>query len=395
MSPTKNNQQEYNTKTAFWVSGLVLGLCVVIAFSYFYFSRASESPETETGITLTGEEIAQKTFSFLVRDGYKSGSLGCNQEGVCNLQHELAIPEMSWKLLAFSGLYSAHKDSGYLDLMHVVAKQWNQTVKREMEWWNLIPFFRAYQLSGEDQFLINFLVGMQNSVEAMSVFYNDERLSKTGLGLLVPLMRSALFAKDHFKDKELLKRLFKTERAADTLSAYASRASELAQRIRKTESEKYSSFGTNVTYTPSNPTLLRTDGCWHLLGSAAWYNSTRDDAALTEVQEIFRELDFPKTSVSSIRFPSMQAVLPCVEAALEMSSTNEKYKNAAHSIVEKFVLPNFDSDVRPLCGGDNGFVAFPRGRQDLCKGNAKSIADNSWIGYLLLKNPDSRYHLAR
>ena len=351
-------------------------ILLIAALVLIFTVTSSNTPESVTSyLPINSQDVASKALSSLLDKPLESGSTEC-QGGDCQLA-TITPPEKAWKLLAFSAMYGTTQDPSLKNLMESIVRNPGYLNDSMYLRWNLLPFRVAYLKTHNPEFNNFFTLGVINATNALDALYSDEKLNRTGIFLTTQLMRSLLMSQPE---------LSKVERELGEIPGrvdIAEKAQRASRRLRdlalKYEQQKKTSW-------------FESEGgsyvCWYQLNHAGWYEATKDDTALESAKAFFFSSNF-LNKIKAMKLTVLQQILPCVEAALILSKYDPKFNDAYHDLVESFVLPSFDSDLRPLCKGNNRFIsALSDNDTHRCESAITSVADISWIVYLLADRND-------
>ncbi len=347
---------------------ILAALCVTLLAALAYLIWIKE-PKV---IPISSRDVAGKSLSFLLRDqSLHSGTYECHS-GICS-EKDASAPELAWKLLALSGIYGATGDPGARKLMDTILS--NDKFNRPhplVMMWNLLPFHVAYLKTGDPSFENFFDIESLNALEVLQ-HESPRNSALTEVPFLrVPLMRVLLQAAKNFSGGD-------SGRYVPT-DPNAVRARETAAAIK------------NSLDSDENSGRLREQmACWFFLSRTLWYETTGDEKELERALTFFNP-DDPVNSIKKRNPHTLQMVLPCADGALILSKRDEKFKTAFNRIIQEIVLSAFDSDVRPLCKGGNAFLVG-MGKYRDCGIEMMSIADGSWITYLLTESDNRMFSL--
>jgi hypothetical protein len=339
-------------------------------------------------IELRSKVIAQQNLGFLTYPNFNAGSSICYSDN-CERQLDKDLPpERMWKVLALSALYKQQPSDALLKLLDHAITTWDEEDKGNDEMWNLLPIFRAYQATNNKSFLESFLLGITNAVGATSMFYSDQRLLDSGLYLLSPLHRSLVYSKKFFADDALMHELYPDPKAFTYMKSYLPKINALIDRLKRRMEEK---FNANNLSGDKVREFVESNGCWFVLseGTEAEVTST-----LSQFEKTIAKLQLDKLDFARLEGRPLQDVLPCVESLKMLANYNQfVWQPIYKQFIGKIIDSQYDSSLRPLCSGNDSFLTIINPGSPSCVGNIMSVADNSWMTYLLASS-DEIYNLS-
>ncbi len=342
-------------------------------------------------IPLPGTEIASLAGRFLteslVDHAVTYDRKECDDSGRCVPVSVANFASSAWRTLAFVGLYQASGREA--DRVRLMEQLHHELARSNFELGDMVghhQLFEAYLATGSFEILDHiFSVAGQWLREARATRDLDAEEHLLPM-LSCAMSKQMLFAAkvlgeqpavEYLQAKKLVPK--KAQAVADLRNQY------LAQGIRFIQlTERHlQKFG--VTVLADDPDFKR-QSCWVQWAKYAAFVSTGEQQYLDDVVSFFRRARIHTRAASELRFSALQDVLPCVHTLKDIASLDGEFRNDGVFLLQNFILPNWDSAVRPICDGDNGFIAdaaMTDRAVSKCSLNAKYTSDAAWAVYVL------------
>lgn len=317
----------------------------------------------------------------------------CAADGTCTPNGEAALTDYAWRLLGFTGAYSATKDTHYLDLMRATLAQMKLRTDSELgtdpellvpnsfdEIYSLHQAYEAYRATKDLSFLDYFLTGLKKQ----EVFFTVRPRAK-GSGspmLQATLARQYALAASLVQDAAAL-RVWNTELPLMTpeqrRAKYLKQAATLLQEAEE---------GVQGVRSPSGALQ---DECFVVWAKNAVASVSPSPRTTSDIAEFFRKHDFTHLPAKNTPFVSTQLALPCLHVLKERAASNPQESAEFVRFAERFILPQFDLPTAPVCLGSGGILsrtksAAPGGTASIshprCSNNVMSTGDAAWAAFL-------------
>jgi len=402
----------------------IILLLIIAGIAYHFLNKKSSIVTIEK--TISGVELRDKVYVFLQKQFFetmdKEDSAGkpgpllkCSHEG-CSNEGGYALPDYAWGLLAHARMLenpnireqSLKSLKSYTLEITTIGPADNK--ENHIPQYSSHQLYETYQATGDYYFLYwfwDFLKYAENFTEVNILSrLNQAKANFPNIYLLSTLARElsqgVLILNDP-KTKEILVDKKEIE-AGDVLQKSETFLNQSIELTRLVENLRVSGQSADSAFEPlveSNQNFSQTI-CWEYWAktsialAAKSIQNQKDsitaiaDSYKDQTKEFFNQILFSENSPRELNFKVLQSVLPCIHAAylLENNYLEEAkfYKAARVKLIEKYILPNWDFGDN-ACNDDGGLLSNldGRGLTNCSEGEpaVKSMADNSWLVYLL------------
>jgi hypothetical protein len=341
------------------------------------------SPSPTPVIELSGVQIARESESFLdslSENGVVFDTKECSDSGECSLSASSAVTTFAWRMLAYSGLYSATNKSNYLELVKENYRSFRNASTGVNAFWSLVQVYEAFRVTQEIEyakFLYNTGFGLRSSLKY------DWDLSRPGSPMLHAIeARELAIVYGVLGKDEIVSSLRKEKAVFENQTLFEKdRAEFLNQSLRALAAAEESN--------KLKPAVLqdmpefREDSCWIQAAKLELYKATGEEKYLRELQDFFKKARFGTRSRGEIGFVSLGEVTPCTEVLHELASSVASFAKDLNFLLQYFVVDDWDSSRARKCNGDNGFMAAYRSSENACGGNEKFTSDACYSIFVL------------
>lgn len=346
----------------------ILVVAFVFAFSlYFLFNTKS----TAATMTLTGNEIAQRSANFLDLMRTNDGKYYFVQECVDNSTeigcyiYELSTQNTNaWPLLAYTSLYKSTADSSYLEKAKEDMRILSEYCSANSEdcLWILVQMIEYQKATGDTQY--------------------SSLISNLGQQLLVTSEKnSTMLLGIESRELALL---------------YGMNGNETYLHEATTRMYESKSLWSNTGPDELQASLYLDNGfrfygysCWTELAQIEIYQATNDESYLASAKSFFDSANIDK---HSRKIDQLIALQPCAESLMKLYSISgsQTYRDQALNISQYIVTYRWDPDtqIAQKYNGDYGFLS-----RSYLYHNWKIITDTSYMIYLLAQMKDDQFQI--
>lgn len=361
-------------------------------------------------VVVSSREIALTSADFFenLRSPSTSaplGSIKCDEEQGCNSATEAELPEVAWRLYAFSGLIQngiqpvkvqeyLKKDAAFLTslddpygpdgmLAQILSiydvTQDSEFLGRAVR--SALSFLARYNVSIHTTTIDNsskFIEKLKISHRMLPVSYNwglikvSNRLeADNGADLLKMAMNAKVPLETDFSARELAK----------SMKDLAIIIDQSVLSTAEVEPNEYNMI-------PDEG--ISSSACWDVLNNALFYKAFGDENRLNRVKDFFSDTKIAELPTVKVRVANHQQILPCLQAIVELGGPASGLDREYKALMSHFVIPGLDHFQRKICDGSGAILSF-RSFGDtsfVCDQNAVLASDMGWITYLLAGRDD-------
>lgn len=350
---------------------LLITAILVVAFAsaltlYFLLN----TPKTNAVMTLTGNEIATQSASFL--DGLRTGnhyffSKSCVQNASYNgcLIYDFSVnASNAWPLYAYTALYKNTGNAAYLQKaqneMGIISN--DCTADTNSCLWILVQMIYYQQTTGDKQY--SGLISNLGSRLLTTSETNDTML--LGIESRELAMLYEMNGQKEYLDQSVL-------RMQESKSLWSITGADSSESLLYTE----------------NGLQFYSYACWTELAEIELYKATNSSAYLQNTENFFNSANIDKHS-RMIEF--LVALQPCVDSLQQLSSLTGTQSFSAQAVnASQYIItyrwdPNLQ--IAKKYNGDSGFVSDVYGYQ-----NNKFLNDASYMIYLLTQMKNNQFQI--
>jgi len=362
-----------------WVIGLILAI-LVISVLYISLKPTKPTQQISSGnITLTGAQIAEKTYGFLNtfvgKDNLPTKIYYCDQG--CNKEDSEGIPQgIAWSTLADASMYHLTKDEKYKTILNFKSdylmnscaaesnKCWGTEIYSNIDscMYTVVQLHNTYTITQRPDFK-DFL---SNVGDCASHDFSGFPM----LDAIVARQTILIYSIETVESRGLQRHLY-----LNSLSNYWLNESEAHRSVAS-------------LYYVGKDFEFRQGDCWIQNAKLEFYRATKDPRYLDDVELFFRQVGLAEhLGQSSIPLMTAQDIAACTESLLDLHEiTNRKeYADEAGSLTANLLSNYWDSPISPVYNGDGGFLTI--GKEN--PRNQKKISDNAYVIYVLSRQQNT------
>jgi hypothetical protein len=375
---------------------IILGLELDVFFWFLLYRAASPLLRlTDSRVVATAPtfETLAKSNDRFIRYALNSPvqsytSEVCERKYSCERRDPLVLTGHAWRMLALARDVS-EGDNQARDLLWDSLTAWREQSDGFTERLSLHQLYEAYRLTGYDDFLYWFWERFQQQEAIVGSAYAIDAEALPESFFSATLARQFAQAAKILRTPKDLKQLVDmgftdlTNTSAEDLDKKVQHLLEINEKLIAL-SEHPDSLNT-ADLLPG--TKFGQMSCWTAWAQSARYSVTHSEDDLIPIRAYFWKLRVDLEKGDAPKFQSAQALLPCLHTLLELRQSDLSFLPLAKQLIHRYLIPAWDDPSPVKCRGSGGVFARLGGDGDaLCEDNVKTLADNSWLRFLITKD---------
>lgn len=315
----------------------------------------------------------------------------CDQAGTCRMVEPEMVGSYSWAILAEAGALRATGDQRHRARIRELYDRWTKLADGASEMFGLFQLYDAYRATGDLDLLASFFNRTELYLRFLQDSWKSSKQPRRGEPmLLATLVRQLANAAEVFNHPEVSAKFVMPssqtsglvrpgDRKREFLAAAKHLLRDLEAAVRDATAPPLTTKGRSV------PQF----SCWVQWSKAALYEASKDRQILFEMQEFFDSVSLAEGK-QSLHLETLQSILPCIQSLLTLGTRDPRYTVQAEELFRRYILPNWDAPVQPLCGGAGGLLTIPVPYAVTtipCQLNSEYVSDTAWAMFLAAQFP--------